>query len=68
MAAFDTTRPAYGSAPVAGKIKGFLSALVANYAAWNDQRITRKTLSALSDRELSDIGLNRSDIDKVAIK
>ncbi len=30
--------------------------------AWNDRRVTRKTLSALSSRELEDIGLSRGDI------
>jgi len=30
---------------------------------WNDARATRKMLSSLTDRELNDIGLSRSDID-----
>ncbi|WP_232530326.1 DUF1127 domain-containing protein [Pacificitalea manganoxidans] len=30
---------------------------------WNDTRLTRKALSALTDRELDDIGLTRSDVD-----
>ena len=34
-------------------------------AAWNDARLTRKTLSQLSDRELDDIGLTRGDIDRI---
>lgn len=68
MAAFDTTRPAYGAAPVAGQIKGFFSALIAKYVAWNDQRVTRNALHALTDRELDDIGLSRGDIDVVATK
>ncbi|MEO0668914.1 MAG: DUF1127 domain-containing protein [Pseudomonadota bacterium] len=68
MAAFDTTRPVYGAAPVAGQIKGFFSTLIANTVAWNDQRVTRKALHALTDRELEDIGLSRGDIDTVAIK
>jgi uncharacterized protein YjiS (DUF1127 family) len=40
---------------------GMLGAL----AAWNDARVTRKALSKLSDRELEDIGLTRSDIDRI---
>ncbi|WP_280524970.1 DUF1127 domain-containing protein [Paracoccus siganidrum] len=34
--------------------------------AWNDARITRRELNALTDRELSDIGLARGDIERVA--
>ncbi|WP_299688370.1 DUF1127 domain-containing protein [uncultured Tateyamaria sp.] len=68
MAAFDTTRPAYGAAPVAGQIKGFFSALIAKYVAWNDARVTRNALHGLTDRELEDIGLTRGDIDVVATK
>ncbi|MEX0310328.1 MAG: DUF1127 domain-containing protein [Tateyamaria sp.] len=66
MAAFDTTRPAYGAAPVAGQIKGFFSKMVAQFVAWNDARMTRNALNALTDRELEDIGLVRGDIDNVA--
>ncbi len=66
MAAFDTTRPAYGAAPVAGHVKGFMSNLIANVIAWNDARVTRKALNSLTDRELDDIGLVRGDIDDVA--
>ena len=66
MAAFDTTRPAYNAAPVAGKIKGFVSNLIALVINWNDARITRQSLNALTDRELNDIGLVRGDIDNVA--
>jgi len=66
MAAFDTTRPAYGAAPVAGQFKGFVSALIANIIAWNDARMTRNALNGLTNRELDDIGLVRGDIDDVA--
>ena len=66
MAAFDTTRPAYGAAPVAGQIKGLFSKMVAQLVAWNDARVTRNALNALTDRELEDIGLVRGDIDDVA--
>ncbi|MEL6451736.1 MAG: DUF1127 domain-containing protein [Pseudomonadota bacterium] len=66
MAAFDTTRPAYGAAPVAGQIKGLVANLVAQVVAWNDARVTRNALSSLTDRELDDIGLVRGDIDDVA--
>ena len=33
---------------------------------WSNVRATRDALHALSDRELNDIGLSRSDIDRVA--
>ena len=66
MAAFDTTRPAYGAAPVAGHVKGFMSNLIAQVIIWNDARLTRKTLNSLTDRELDDIGLVRGDIETVA--
>lgn len=66
MAAFDTTRSNYGAAPVAGQITGFFAAMISAFVAWNDARVTRNTLSGLSDRELDDIGLVRGDIDDVA--
>ena len=61
MSAIDTfrsptgvTSPAWGS-----KLKSVLT-------GWNDARVTRNALYNLSDRELDDIGLSRSDIDRVA--
>ena len=66
MAAFDTTRPAYGSASAVSGIFALFSRTAAAVVAWNDARVTRKALSTLSDRELEDIGLVRGDIDSVA--
>ncbi len=66
MAAFDTTRTAYGSTGLFGRIGGLIAAATGALVAWNDARATRKALSALSDRELSDIGLCRGDIEDVA--
>lgn len=43
-----------------------LSALIGTLVAWNDARLTRKSLSALSARELDDIGLVRGDIEAIA--
>lgn len=40
--------------------------LFGRFAAWNDARITRKALSGLTDRELDDLGLIRSDIEAIA--
>ncbi len=33
---------------------------------WNNRRVTRKLLGRLSDRELADIGLLRSEIDTLS--
>lgn len=44
---------------------GFARALAA-VQNWNDARVTRKSLSRLSERELEDIGLCRGDIDRIA--
>ncbi|MEM6303877.1 MAG: DUF1127 domain-containing protein [Pseudomonadota bacterium] len=65
MAAFDTTRTAYGSSLAVGKISAFATAVFAAVAAWNDARKTRKALSQLTDRELNDIGLTRGDLDDI---
>ncbi|MDP5085347.1 MAG: DUF1127 domain-containing protein [Yoonia sp.] len=64
MAAFDTTRPASGLS--AGRISSFFVTMFAAFAAWNDARITRNSLSKLSARELDDIGLTYGDIDTIA--
>lgn len=34
--------------------------------AWRRAETVRRELSQLSDRELADIGINRSDIDRIA--
>ncbi|MBJ6370944.1 DUF1127 domain-containing protein [Sedimentitalea arenosa] len=67
MAAFDTTRTSYGSHGLFGRIGGLVADFAGTIAAWNDVRVTRNALSALSDRELEDIGLIRGDIDSVAV-
>ncbi len=64
MAAFDTTRPT--AVISAGSITRFATNLVGAVTTWNDARITRKSLSQLSARELDDIGLSFGDIDTVA--
>ncbi|WP_111735412.1 DUF1127 domain-containing protein [Roseovarius amoyensis] len=58
MAVMDTTR----TASPAG-IRGGLFKVFSRLVAWNEARRTRKILSTLSDRELEDIGLTRSDIE-----
>ncbi len=63
MSAFDTSRTAYGASNAVSGIFSVVSRAIAKVTAWNDARITRNALSALSDRELEDIGLVRGDID-----
>ncbi|MEL6681147.1 MAG: DUF1127 domain-containing protein [Pseudomonadota bacterium] len=64
MAAFDTTRPSAGLS--AGRISSLFTVVFAAVAAWNDARITRNSLSQLTERELADIGLTFGDINDVA--
>ncbi len=58
MSDFTTTRPL-------GSAGGFSLRMFDALLAWNDRRVTRNELHRLSDRELADIGLNRSEIDTV---
>lgn len=64
MAAINSTRT--NPAMTAGILLRSLSAFIGQLAAWNDARMTRKSLSKLSARELDDIGLCYGDIDSVA--
>ena len=66
MATFDITRTTYGAASTAGRITAYFGKLSAALIAWNDARVTRNSLNALTDRELEDIGLIRGDIESVA--
>ena len=72
MAYFDTSRPvarpraAFGTPFGTGPLGRFLSAFVADFLQWRERRQTVDALSRLSDRELSDIGLTRSDLDALA--
>ncbi len=65
MAAFDMTRPTAASGSAA-RIGAIFTAAVGAFAAWNDARMTHRTLSKLTDRELNDIGLHRGDVDAVS--
>lgn len=62
MASFDTTNTTYGVATIANRVCAFVADLALAVSAWNDARVTSKALSNLTDRELSDIGLERGDI------
>ena len=65
MAAFDTTRP-YAATGSANRIGSMFVSAFGVFSAWNDARLTRKSLGQLTDRELDDIGLIRGDIDGVS--
>lgn len=65
MAVFDTNR-SYEQARFWGRVGAVLANVYATLVDWNDARLTRKSLSSLSDRELDDIGLVRGDIELVA--
>lgn len=60
MASIDNARP------IVATPRFPLGRIVANMfhdlRSWNDARSTRETLSRLSDHELRDIGLTRSEI------
>lgn len=61
MAFFSHSRPVADG--VFGRSFGFsFGEIFGRVTAWNDQRVTRNQLEKLSDRELNDIGLCRSDI------
>jgi len=64
MATLNTARTAAGLST--GGIYGLFARIVANVAGWHDARVTRKSLSRLSARELEDIGLSYGDIDTIA--
>lgn len=64
MAVFDAHRSQGATGFGGGLIKTILSA-THQVSDWNAARLTAKQLSALSDRELDDIGLIRGDIERV---
>lgn len=55
-----------GLAVTIGRIGRYMSNAHLMLRDWNDRRVTRKVLSRLTDRELDDIGLTRSEIDALA--
>jgi uncharacterized protein YjiS (DUF1127 family) len=65
MSAIETTRSAPLGATSTYHAIQFVTRAVVAIKDWNDARVTRKALSALSDRELDDIGLCRGDIDHI---
>lgn len=66
MAVTETTRSPAGVHPLGGRFAKFVARGIAAIAARHEARATRSALSKLTDRQLSDIGLVRSDIDFIA--
>jgi uncharacterized protein YjiS (DUF1127 family) len=62
MAAIET-QAVFAAAP---RKTSFVVTLFAAVQEWNAKRQTRAALSKLTDRELSDIGITRADIDTIA--
>ena len=60
MSAVETLRLPAASRP------SLMSRLGAAFAHWAEVRETRSQLNRLTDRELTDIGLSRADIEHVA--
>jgi uncharacterized protein YjiS (DUF1127 family) len=46
--------------------KPMLTSIARLYQAWKRHEAVRRELSHLTDRELADIGITRSDIDRIA--
>jgi uncharacterized protein YjiS (DUF1127 family) len=46
--------------------KTMFTSIVRRYQAWRRYETVRRELSHLTDRELADIGITRSDIDRIA--
>lgn len=66
MAVIDTTRTHFHTVLLADRVGQVLASAYAGIKGWNEERQTRKALSALSDSVLTDIGLTRSEINFVA--
>ncbi|MEM7296062.1 MAG: DUF1127 domain-containing protein, partial [Pseudomonadota bacterium] len=60
------------TAPVLGSLRDHLRNLLgstaARYAQWRNFRTTLAELDALGERELSDLGLSRSDCRRIAYR
>lgn len=64
MATIANTHAPLGAVNVL-RVVDFFTAVKDTVVDWNDARVTRKALSALSDTQLDDIGLSRADIAKI---
>lgn len=65
MANIDTSRPAPFGAEFLIRMTSRTDALRQSLVQWNNKRATQKAVSRLSDRQLSDIGLSRYDVDNM---
>ena len=53
------------SNPYTGDTQMFADSLISTFRAWQNRNRVSHELSALSDRQLADIGILRNDIDAV---
>lgn len=67
MATLNVNKPAALSSILALNVVDSIEAAKAAYAKWNTRRATLNELSKLSDRELNDIGVSRSEIRYLAL-
>ena len=66
MAIIDTTRTFAPRDITTGfSLGALLSRMAETLQRWADARATHRSLSALTDRELADIGLIRADIETI---
>lgn len=65
MATFTTTKAAPFGAITTFRAIHALETAKNNFVAWNAKRNTYKQLSALSTRELEDIGMCRGDVENL---
>ena len=56
--------PELGTPGQPGKSRG-IRALIAAFKTWREKRADMTALSMMSDRELKDVGLTRSDLERV---
>lgn len=68
MSLYNTAHTDNEIAALGNRIGALIVDTISMLATWNDARLTRKTLSKLTDRELDDIGLTRGQIDAVAYR
>jgi uncharacterized protein YjiS (DUF1127 family) len=66
MAVFSTNTPTAPIGSRTGVITDAINSVFARFEAWHSYRKTVIALAALSDRELNDIGITRSEIKFVA--
>ena len=66
LASIFTHIPALPDNPLGKKDKKMLTSIARLYQAWKRHEAVKRELSHLTDRELADIGITRSDIDRIA--